>query len=191
MQTHGEQFMVRVPTQCCPAFGQKSRSMMTTHKDTIRQAAFSERSARVDKSPPVAGASSGTQIKQREHRFLDRTQPEGRPTAMARCVERHRRLLAAVARFSQSRAKAGGWNRRAAVACLGLSISWILERLARRRLFGRKPIDRREAEQKILYLIAAMLAQRMELRAKEIAMITASVREFHMDLNDLLRINSS
>lgn len=110
--------------------------------------------------------------------------------AMGRCIARHRRLLAAVARFSRGRATAGNWTLRAAAACLGLSISRILERLARWRLIRRKPADSREAKQKILYLMALIVAQRVKLRPEEIARAADSLEGFHSDLRDLLRTHS-
>jgi 2-keto-3-deoxy-galactonokinase len=106
---------------------------------------------------------------------------------MARCIERHRRFLAAVATFSAKRTTASGSTRRAVAVWAGLTINQIRERLARRQLVSRTAVDAHEAEQKILYLIAVTVARGMNLRPAEITEIVASVEEFRTELGGLLQ----
>jgi 2-keto-3-deoxy-galactonokinase len=106
---------------------------------------------------------------------------------MARCIERHRRFLAAVATFSAKRTTASGSTRRAVAVWAGLTISQIRERLARRQLVSRTAVDAHEAEQKILYLIAVTVARGKNLRPAEITEIVASVEEFRTELGGLLQ----
>ncbi|MEI9411892.1 hypothetical protein [Mesorhizobium salmacidum] len=107
-------------------------------------------------------------------------------TGMQRCIERHRRLMAAVDRFSRKRS-ARRLSLPSAAAWLGLVVSRLLERSARRRLIQRKAVESCEAEQKILYLIAAILARKMHLQPAEVAEVEASVREFQPDITGFLR----
>ncbi|WP_224720293.1 hypothetical protein [Mesorhizobium sp. CO1-1-7] len=107
-------------------------------------------------------------------------------TGMARCIERHRRLVAAVERFSRKRC-ASRFSLLSAAAWLALVVSRPLERSAWRRLVQRKPVESCEAEQKILYLIAAILARKTHLRPAEVDEVKASVMEFQSGIADLLR----
>lgn len=108
------------------------------------------------------------------------------PGAMGRVIERHRRFLAAIDRLSRNGA-AKSWTPRAVFVRLALTVSRILERAARRRLVHQKAFNGHMAEQKILYLIAANMAQKMELRPAEIAEIVTSVEDFRRDISDLLQ----
>lgn len=121
----------------------------------------------------------------REQLRAGKTAP--RSINMACCIERHRRLLAALATFSRkaTAARDRAWG--APAAWLGLTISQILERSARRRLIRRKPVGIFEAEQKILYLIAVTVGQDIDLRPAEIREVVASVEEFKAELAALLR----
>lgn len=109
-----------------------------------------------------------------------------RSKAMARCIERHRRLLIAVSRLSRKKITKR-WTPSATVAWLGLTVGRMLERSARRRLIQLKAVDSCEAEQKILYLVATSMTHEMVLEPAEIPEITASVEPFRTDVTDLLR----
>ncbi|RWI54695.1 MAG: hypothetical protein EOR16_23120 [Mesorhizobium sp.] len=94
--------------------------------------------------------------------------------------------MAAVDEFSRKRI-ASPWTPWSAAAWLCLVVSRLLQRRARRRLIQRKAIDGCEAEQKILYLIAAIVARKMDLQPAEVAEVEASVREFKPDIAGFLR----
>jgi hypothetical protein len=119
--------------------------------------------------------------------MLDRAGDVSGSTAMARCIERHRRWHAAVTGLARNKAPAGSWTVRAIAAGLGLVVARALERLSRQRLIDRKPIDAREAEQKVLYLMAASIARTTELNPDETAAVGASVKKFKTELTDFLR----
>lgn len=129
--------------------------------------------------------SSGLQRSGCKDSVLRYVKPANHPNAMTRCVERHRRFLAAVGRFSRRR-PANCWPARATV-WLGLAVSQFLERSARRRLIHLKAIDSCEAQQKILYLIAASVTHKMELQPAEIAAVASSLDGFRTDMADLLQ----
>jgi hypothetical protein len=76
--------------------------------------------------------STSLQTSGRKDSVLHWAKSANHPNAMAQCVERHRRILAAVDRFSRRRAD-NCWPARA-TAWLGLAFSQFLERSARRRL---------------------------------------------------------
>jgi hypothetical protein len=160
-----------MPTQYYP-FGPTQRDGGA--KDTV----FSQGSSEANKT--ALQAISGALTIRTSHRLRRHS------TGMARCIERHRRFLAAVATFSAKRKTANDWTRHAAAAWVGLMVSQILERLARRRLVRRNALNAHEAEQKILYLIAATVAHGMNLQAAETFEIIASVEAFRTELAGLL-----
>ncbi len=161
--------------------------MMTQEENFARRAAFSWRSHQAGDTPSPTDNPGAPGVAQSADSFPDFGGNAGHSPAMGRCIARHRRLLAAVARFSRERAMAGSWTPRAAAAYLSLPAGRILERLARWRLICRKPTDSREAELKILYLMALTIAQRVELRPEAIARAADSLEDFHPQLRDLLR----
>lgn len=117
---------------------------------------------------------------------IDSANTAGPPGAMGRVIERHRRSLAAVDWLSRNGA-ARSWTPRAVFVRLALAASHILERSARRRLVHQKAFNSQMAEQKILYLIAANMVQKIELQPAEIAVIVTSVEDFRRDIVHLLR----
>lgn len=119
--------------------------------------------------------------------MLDRAKVPSDSAAMARCIERHRRWHAAVARLSRRKAPPDSWAIRAIVARLGLVFARSFEMSARRRVIHRKPEDAAEAEQKVLYLMAATIARNMELNLGEAAEVGASVKDFTAELTDFLQ----
>ncbi|MCA0016384.1 hypothetical protein LB561_14270 [Mesorhizobium sp. B292B1B] len=115
-----------------------------------------------------------------------RARPANSPTAMARSIDRHRRLLAAVDKFSCNRS-ANRWAARWVAFRLGLALSRLLERAARRRLIELEAIDGCDANQKVLYLVAATLARKTELLPADVAEVEASVEAFRPDIAAFLR----
>lgn len=105
---------------------------------------------------------------------------------MARSIYRHRRLLAAVDKFSCNRS-ANRWAARWVAFRLGLAVSRLLERAARRRLIELEAVDGCDANQKVLYLVAATLARKTELLPADVAEVEASVEAFRPDIAALLR----
>lgn len=95
--------------------------------------------------------------------------------AMARCIERHRRAHRLVIKFSQKKAAADNWMG-AITAAVGLAVCRILARLARRQLISQPPLDAKEADAKVLYLIAATMVGAMDLNPAEITKVRSSVR---------------
>jgi hypothetical protein len=162
---------------------------MTTQKPTIGNAAVSRGLSNAD-DKALRDTSSRSTKKRTSRRnasgFGLGEAVENPGTVMARGIDRHRRLLAAIDRFS-SKGPSNCRTLRAAAAWLGLAVSRLLERSARRRLIQLKAVDGREAEQKVLYLIAAILARKMDLQPAEIADIATSVEEFRPMVADLLR----
>lgn len=163
--------------------------MTTQEENSVRRAAFSSRSRETGDTPSPTDNPCAPGVAKRGDGFPDLRRNAGHAPAMERCIARHHRFLAAVARFSRERTTAGKWTPRAAAACLGLSASRFLERLARWRLIRRKPTDSREAELKVLCLMALTIAQRVELRPEDIARAADSLEGFHPELRALLRIH--
>lgn len=161
---------------------------MPTQKHIVQNAALSRGQTKADRtaSSTVSSASNNIHPPHRESSFVGYDKTGGHSTAMARCVEWHRHLLAAIDRFARKK-PANGWTPRAATAWLGLAVSQIRERSARRQLVRLKAADRREAEQKVLYLIAATVAQKMDLQPAEIVDIAVSVEDYRADIVDLLQ----
>lgn len=159
---------------------------MTTQKHTVGNATVSRAGADNTTLPIASAPSAKSPTSHRDNHGLGYAKAVNPSTAMGRCIARHRHLLNAVDRYSRRRA-ANFWGPRAAVAWLGLAASRFLERSARRRLIRLKAVDSCEAEQKVLYLIAAAVAQKMDLQPKEIADIAASVEQFKPGIADLLQ----
>ncbi|MER8944507.1 hypothetical protein [Mesorhizobium sp. M0959] len=70
---------------------------------------------------------------------------------------------------------------------MALAVSQVLEQSARRRLMRRKAVDAREAQQKIVYLIAAIMTHKLQLQPAEIPEITASVEAYRTHIAHLLQ----
>ncbi|TPK72143.1 hypothetical protein FJ930_13350 [Mesorhizobium sp. B2-4-15] len=108
---------------------------------------------------------------------------------MARSITRHRRLLDAIEMFSR-KTGSGRWTVRSTPVRLCLVLSNLLEASARRRLIRLQAGNRLEAEQKVRYLIATMLARKVKLQPSEVDTVKASVGEFHPDIAGFLRKQS-
>ena len=157
----------------------------TMEKPNDQKPAFSRKRPNADNAA-LPTTPTNVQVWPCEAGVIESANTASLPGAMGRVIERHRRSLAAVDRLSRNGA-ARSWTPRAVFVRLALAVSRVLERAARRRLVRQKAFNGHMAEQKILYLIAANMARKMELRPAEIAEIVTSVEDFRRDISDLLQ----
>ena len=111
----------------------------------------------------------------------------GKLNGMAWCIELHRRLLLGARWFSSRRGRLGVSALYAIAISTGLKVSQVLERFAWRHLVQREASNILEAEQKTLYVIAAILAQEKTLEPGDVPEIVESTVKFKGRLGNFLR----
>jgi len=132
----------------------------------------------------LSPGSSRDQTRNRRNRLLVRHL--GKLSGMAWRIELHRRLLLGASWFSRRRNRPGVSVLSNIAVSAGLKISRFLERVAWRYLVQREARTILEAEQKSLYVIAAVLARPKTLQEGDVAEIVNSVAKFKGRLGDLL-----
>ncbi len=110
----------------------------------------------------------------------------GRLSGMAWCIELHRRSLLSASWFSRRRDRLGTSALHNIAILTGLKISRLLERTAWRHLAQREARTILEAEQKSLYVIAAIFARPKTMQDGDVSEIVASVAKFKGGLGELL-----
>ncbi|MDX8502461.1 hypothetical protein RFM99_29185 [Mesorhizobium sp. VK4C] len=107
---------------------------------------------------------------------------------MIRLINRHHRLLVIRDNLRRRSERGSVWAPRALTMRAALLAARIAERWTWRRLVCRGASNAFEAEQKALYLMAAVIAQRKSIKRQEIATAARTVRQFRHQLADLLGI---
>ncbi|TIQ37161.1 MAG: hypothetical protein E5X48_07290 [Mesorhizobium sp.] len=121
----------------------------------------------------------------------DETSNLSRPGAalpMVRLISRHRRLMIILDRSRRRADGANVWTPRGVAMRAAGSAARIAERWIWRRLVRRRASNAFEAEQKALYLMAAVIAQRKSIKPQEIAAAAEGIRRFRRQLANLLGI---
>ena len=116
-----------------------------------------------------------------ETRMPIQTRPTMPPKGISRMIENHRYWRKVASDFSAEN------RRRSALNSAGYFIARHLERSAMRRLVRLEPATCDEAKEKVLYLMAAVMAGPTQLCATETAKLGKSVEPFKRELATFLR----
>lgn len=116
-----------------------------------------------------------------EPRMPFQTRPTMPPKEISRMIENHRYWRKVASDFSAEK------RRRISFRSVGYLIAHQLERSAMRRLVRFEPATCDEAKEKVLYLMAAVMAGPIQLCATETAKLGKSVEPFKGELATFLR----
>lgn len=115
----------------------------------------------------------------------------GLASPMIRLINRHHRMLVILDNLRRRSERGSFWPPGALTMRAALLAARIAERRTWRRLVCRGASNAFEAEQKALYLMAAVIAQRKSIKRQEIATAACAVRPFRRQLADLLGITGT
>jgi hypothetical protein len=101
-------------------------------------------------------------------------------------AERHKRARAVLKKSRERNARASGLIERLLMAG-GLLAAGAWERLAWWRFIRRRPSNTQEAQTKILYLLAVVIADGARLQANDVATSVASLARFQRDIASFLQ----